>query len=163
MNGCVITCGVYGFDAQAFAKAVVAAKPDKFVDVRRRRGVRGHDYAFANSRRLQDLLENHGIPYMHRLDLAAPEDVMKREGEIDKAHHIARHERDSLSPEFIADYEREVLAGFDAAAFIATLGDGVQRPLLFCVERTASACHRGLIADAIVAQLGWDREDVVPR
>ena len=157
MTGTVITCGVYGFNADTFIEAVRNAETDMFVDIRRRRGVRGKDYTFANNLRLQAQLEHYAIPYSHRDDLAAP-----AETEVDRERGIARHERDSLSDEFVADYEREVLAGFDARAFIDSLGDHIQRPLLFCVERTANACHRGLVAAAIVDQLGWDRLDLEP-
>lgn len=156
----IITCGVYGFTAETFEAAVVTTKPDVFVDIRRRRGVRGSQYSFANSQRLQDMLAKHGITYVHRLDLAAPEAAMKREGEIDKREGIARHDRDHLSQEFITDYQHEVLDNFDAHAFAESLGD-VNRVLLFCVEKTPAACHRGLLADEIVHQLGWNREDIV--
>lgn len=162
MAGTVITCGVYGFTAETFAKAVRADRPDLFVDIRRRRGVRGSQYTFANNLRLQAMLEHYDIPYIHRDDLAAPAATILREVNVDKARGIARHERDSLSAEFVADYDREVLKDFDAQAFINSLGDAVTRPLLFCVERTAAGCHRGLVADAIVEQLGWDRLDIEP-
>lgn len=160
MNGTVITLGVYGYDADSFEQAIVAAKPDIVVDVRRRRGVRGAQYSFANSIRLQEMLAKNDIPYIHRLDLATPEAIMKREGVIDHEEHIARHNRDHLSDVFVADYTREVLAGFDAAAFVASLGEDVTRVLLLCVERTAAACHRGLLAAEIVKQLGWNRVDL---
>ncbi len=162
MAGCVITCGVYGFTPEAFAAAVRAAQPDVFVDIRRRRGVRGSEYAFANSQRLQDLLAGYDIPYVHRIDLAAPETAIKREGELDRQRGIARHDREALSPEFIAEFTSTVLHEFDADAFITSLGDSVQRPLLFCVERTAAACHRGLVAEAIADQPGWERLDLQP-
>lgn len=155
----IITCGVYGFTSQSFEDAVVSAQPDVFVDIRRRRGVRGSQYSFANSQRLQEMLARNGIPYVHRIELAAPEQAMKREGEFDKAEGIARHERNHLSAEFVADYEHEVLAQFDATKFVESLGDP-NRVLLLCVEATPTACHRGLLADVIVAQLGWDRLDL---
>lgn len=157
----IITCGVYGFTAESFEKAVVDSKPDVFVDTRRRRGVRGSQYSFANSTRLQEMLANHDITYVHRIDLAPSESLIKREGEIDSSRNIARHERDRLSDEFTAAYKREVLDDFDAQAFTESLDD-VDRVLILCVEQTPEACHRGLLADAIVDQLGWDREDLVP-
>lgn len=53
MNGTILTLGVYGYDANAFERAILDAKPDIVVDIRRRRGVRGARYSFANSTRLQ--------------------------------------------------------------------------------------------------------------
>lgn len=161
MTGTIITLGVYGHTADSFEQAVLKAKPDVFVDVRRRRGVRGAQYNFANSKRLQEMLAKNGIAYIHRIDLAPPEAAVKREGEIDHQEHIARHDRDHLSDEFVAAYTREVLDDFDAEAFISSLGDDVQRVLLLCVEKTPAACHRGLLAEAIAQQLGWQRQDLV--
>lgn len=162
MKPTVLTCGVYGFDGKSFKKAVQKAKPDVFVDVRRRRGVRGHDYAFANSQRLQDMLQELSIPYVHRLDLAPPQSLVKHEGEVDKKHHIARHDREELSPEFVRKYSSDVLKDLDVSKLIDELGDNVKRPLFFCVERTAAACHRGLLAEHIANELGWSRKDLEP-
>ena len=47
----VFTIGVYGWDEEDFAQALRDAAPDVFVDVRRRRGLRGSTYAWANSTR----------------------------------------------------------------------------------------------------------------
>lgn len=157
----IITCGVYGFTADAFEAAVVASKPDVFVDTRRRRGVRGAQYSFANSNRLQDMLAKNDITYIHRIDLAPSAALVKREGENDRNRHIARHDRDQLSDEFIASYQQDVLEDFDAQAFWESLGKP-NRILILCVEETPAACHRGLLAAAIVDQLGWDRVDVIP-
>lgn len=156
----IITCGVYGFTAETFEAAVVGSKPDVFVDTRRRRAVRGSRYSFANSKRLQEMLANHGITYIHKAELAPSESVIRREGEIDSSRNIARHERDRLSDEFIEAYHSEVLNDLDARAFVESLGNP-ERVLILCVEQTPDACHRGLLAEAMVKQLGWDREDLV--
>lgn len=165
MSGTIITCGVYGFTAESFEQAIVQVKPYVFVDIRRRRGVRGAQYSFANSVHLQDMLARHGIRYVHALELASSEVAMKREGVMDKQQGIARHHRDHLSPAFIRDYRHDVLDAFDARAFVASLADDGPAParlLLFCVERTPAACHRGLLAEEIHRQLGWERVDLVP-
>lgn len=156
----IITCGVYGFTAETFEAAVVGSKPDVFVDTRRRRAVRGSRYSFANSQRLQEMLENHDITYIHRIDLAPSQSVIKREGEMDLSRKVARHDRDRLSDEFIEAYHSEVLNDLDARAFVESLGNP-ERVLILCVEQTPDACHRGLLAEAMVKQLGWDREDLV--
>ncbi len=49
----IVTIGAIGYSAEAFFRALQQAGVDTFVDVRRRRAVRGADYAFANSQRLQ--------------------------------------------------------------------------------------------------------------
>ncbi len=157
----IITCGVYGFTEDTFEKAVVNAKPDVFVDTRVRRAVRGSQYKFANSQRLQNLLGKNNITYIHNKELAPSRTAVMREGEIDKKKGIALHDREELSDEFIEDYRRKVLDDFDARELIESLGD-VERVLIFCVEATPEACHRGLLADAIVDQRHWKREDLLP-
>ena len=46
-----VTLGVYGFTPSAFFEALQRAGVDTFCDIRWRRGVRGREYAFANSAR----------------------------------------------------------------------------------------------------------------
>jgi len=52
------TIGVYGFDAGSFLRALQTADVRVLLDVRQRRGVRGPEYAWANSTRLQAALAN---------------------------------------------------------------------------------------------------------
>lgn len=56
MKPAIMTIGVYGFDEQSFFQALQNARVDTLCDIRARRGVRGSDYAFANSERLQKRL-----------------------------------------------------------------------------------------------------------
>ncbi|MFN2179799.1 MAG: hypothetical protein ACK2UV_09955, partial [Candidatus Promineifilaceae bacterium] len=56
----IVTIGVYGFDETTFFQALKDAGVDTFCDIRRRRGVRGSRYAFANSKRLQKRLAELG-------------------------------------------------------------------------------------------------------
>jgi hypothetical protein len=53
----LFTIGAYGFDADHFFDTLQQANVDLFLDIRRRRGVRGSEYAFANANRLQEELE----------------------------------------------------------------------------------------------------------
>ena len=59
------TIGVYGWNLDAFLHALAAADVALLLDVRQRRGVRGSDYTWANSLRLQDALAQAGIAYRH--------------------------------------------------------------------------------------------------
>src|SRR5919206_134793 len=52
----VATIGVYGFSGSTFLAALRDADVVLLIDVRQRRGVRGSEYAWANSRRLQAAL-----------------------------------------------------------------------------------------------------------
>jgi hypothetical protein len=148
-----ITIGAHGWDAERFFGALVAAGVDTFCDLRARRGVRGREYAFANSQRLQARLAELGIRYVHRLDLAPSAATRSQQHAADEATHTAKRSRAILSPAFIESYHRERLAGFDAAAFVADLGSDARVIALFCVEREPVACHRSLLAERLTHDL----------
>ena len=57
----VATIGVYGFSAETFLHPLREANVGLLLDVRQRRGVRGSEYAWANSARLQAALDRAGI------------------------------------------------------------------------------------------------------
>ncbi len=158
----VFTIGVYGWAEEDFAQAVREAAPDVFVDVRRRRGLRGRAYAWANSTRLQAILAQSGIPYLHRLDVA-PSDATRHIVARDaKSEGIGYRERTSLSREYLDAYGQEVLAGFDAEGFGASLGGGAESIMLFCVERVPAACHRSLLAARLAGDLGAEVTHILP-
>jgi uncharacterized protein (DUF488 family) len=142
-----VTIGVYGFDAERFFRALVDAHVDTLCDIRRRRGVRGADYAFANSRRLQERLASLNIRYLHRIDLAPADDLREKQAKVDEQTHTARRQRKLLSDQFVAGYRDTVLAGFDGVRFVAEFGPTAHVVALLCVEREPAACHRSLLAD----------------
>jgi uncharacterized protein (DUF488 family) len=143
----VVTIGAYGWEADAFFDALVAARVACFCDIRARRGVRGPEYAFANSSRLQARLGAAGIAYEHRPDLAPSAALRAGLAKADAAAGIRRRARAHLDPAFAAAYAAERLTGFDAAGFLAA---HPARPVcLFCVEREPAACHRSLVAERL--------------
>ena len=142
----VLTIGAYGFDAATFVDALRSAGADVFIDIRARRGVRGAAYAFANAKRLQRALAEAGIRYVHVKDLAPSRAVRDAQYRADAELGIAKRERTSLGPAFVAAYENECLSGFDPGAFAETHVREACRPVLFCVEREPRACHRSLVA-----------------
>ena len=158
----IVTIGVYGYTAESFREALERADVDVFVDTRRRRGVRGHEYAFANSTRLQDLLAGMGIRYVHRLDLAPSEEVVHAQNQADRDAGIRRRDRDHLTSEFKAAYTRDVLDGFDSNEFADSLGPDVGSILIFCVEGLPAACHRSLLAEKLAHDLGGEVDHIVP-
>jgi hypothetical protein len=149
-----VTIGAHGWEADRFFGALVAAGVDTFCDLRARRGVRGREYAFANSQRLQARLAGLGIVYLHRLDLAPSAAARSEQYAADAATHTAKRSRTLLSPAFIECYRRERLGGFDSARFVADLGPEARVVALFCVEREPQACHRSLLAERLVHDLG---------
>jgi uncharacterized protein (DUF488 family) len=157
-----VTIGVYGFDADQFFAALVDQRVDTLCDIRRRRAVRGHEYAFANSQRLQARLAEVGIRYLHYVDLAPSTDLRKQQEAADKQGHTARRKRALLSPQFVQGYEQSVLAGFDAAAFVASFPPDTHVVALLCVEREPAACHRSLLAAHLRQTLGVSVRHITP-
>ncbi len=153
----IVTIGVYGFSEQAFFEKLRAAGVDTFCDIRRRRGVRGREYAFANSGRLQKRLAELRIRYLHFRDLAPSPELRKRQSAADKAAGIAKRKRAALGEAFIAGY-RDARSGFDSRKFIESLGPQTGVAALFCVERDPAACHRSLLAERLQEDLGADIE-----
>jgi uncharacterized protein (DUF488 family) len=149
-----VTIGVYGWDAESFFDALRRAKVDLLVDIRRRRGVRGAEYAFANSGRLQDRLAELGVRYLHRIDLAPSEAIRKSQHAVDEDAHVARRQRTELSEAFRHGYKTEVLDHFASRQFAEDLGPDTRVAALLCVEREPSACHRGLLAAQLQKDLG---------
>ena len=155
----IVTIGVYGFTEQEFFDALQAAQVDLLCDVRRRRGVRGSQYAFANSQRLQQRLAELGIAYRHVLELAPSLAVRDIQFASDEATKTPKRQRATLDPAFAEAYRRECLANFSPADFLAELPAEVRTIAFFCVERAREACHRSLVA-AEFAALGLEVEHI---
>lgn len=158
----IVTIGVYGFDEASFTQALRDAGVDMVCDIRRRRGMRGATYAFANSNRLQARLAELGIRYLHRLDLAPGPKARQQQHFADKATGVSKRQREILDPAFIRAYRRECLAGFDSCQFLADLGPETRVVALLCVERSPTACHRSLLADHLAREPGVTIQHIVP-
>jgi uncharacterized protein (DUF488 family) len=92
----IVTIGVYGFSEEAFFRTLQEAGVDTFCDIRWRRGVRGREYAFANSARLQKRLAELGIRYLHFRELAPSPELRKRQTAADKAAGVEKRKRTGL-------------------------------------------------------------------
>jgi uncharacterized protein (DUF488 family) len=151
----IITIGVYGFGESEFFAQLQAAHVDCFCDVRQRRAVRGRDYAFVNSLRLQARLAEMGIRYLHIKELAPSPQLRQTQYAADKRAKTGKRDRSVLDPAFAAAYRAAHLTGFSPQAFVASLRDpsgrDAQVVALFCVERAPEACHRSLIAAELAA------------
>jgi len=157
----IITLGVYGATEFAFFTALRDAGVDTFCDIRARRGVRGSEYAFVNSQRLQARLAELGIRYLHFKELAPSETLRKRQYAADKLDRIAKRQRTELSELFVSGY-REERRGFESEKFVAQLGPDARVVALFCVERAAAACHRSLLAERLQHDLGLEIVHLTP-
>jgi uncharacterized protein (DUF488 family) len=158
----IVTIGVYGFTAEQFLQALLAAQVDTFCDLRGRRGMRGSSYAFANSERLQHMLQEQSIRYVHLKDLA-PSVILREVQKLeDKKRKEQKRAREQLAPAFIEQYKQMHLADFDASAFLRQLGGDTQVLALFCVEREAAACHRSLVAACLAQAFDLSIRHIVP-
>ncbi|RMD60209.1 DUF488 domain-containing protein [Candidatus Parcubacteria bacterium] len=158
----IVTIGVYGFDEAGFFSALTSSRVDTFCDLRRRRGLRGRAYAFANSCRLQKRLAVLGIRYVHIKELAPSPAIRDVQREDDRRHGIGKRERAFLSPAFIQAYQSECLQNLTVAKFRDLIGPDARVVALFCVEREPEACHRSLVADKLADELGIEPEHIRP-
>ena len=149
----VATVGVYGFTLEAFLAALRAADVRLLVDVRQRRGVRGPEYAWANSKRLQAALAEAGIEYEHRLELAPTTELRRLQYREDERQGVGKRSRERLAPEYAERYASEILDRVDLGALAAELPHA-GRAALLCVERDPEACHRSLIAERLATEHG---------
>jgi uncharacterized protein (DUF488 family) len=149
----VVTIGVYGFDQAAFLAALARARVKVLLDVRQRRGVRGSEYAWANSARLQAALADAGIDYRHHKELAPTTELRRLQYAEDDRLGVGKRSRVELAPEYRDRYTREILDQVDLEPIVASLpADGATA--LLCVERDPEACHRSLIADRMASEHG---------
>jgi hypothetical protein len=148
-----VTIGVYGFSEDGFFEALRKAGVDTFCDIRWRRGVRGSEYSFVNSARLQKRLGEMDIRYFHFRNLAPTPDLRARQTAADKAEGTTKRQRATLGELFITGYREENLAKFDARNFLEALGNQARVVALFCVEGNPSACHRSLLAERLQQEM----------
>jgi uncharacterized protein (DUF488 family) len=148
----VATIGVYGWTNELFLDALRRADVGLLLDVRQRRGVRGSEYAWANSKRLQAALGTAGIEYRHLPDLAPTTELRGLQYAEDERLGVGKRSRDELAPAYRERYTREILDQADVGAIVAELPAG--SVALLCVERDPEACHRSLIAERLEAEHG---------
>ncbi len=147
------TIGVYGFTAESFLGALHDADVRLLADVRQRRGVRGSQYAWANSLRLQAALAEAGIAYRHHRELAPTTELRRLQYREDARLGVGKRSRVELAPEYTRRYREEILYPANLDSFVETLPrEG--RTALLGVERDPEACHRSLIADRLAGEHG---------
>ena len=148
MTGRIATIGVYGFTGETFIAALREAGAVLVLDVRQRRGVRGSEYSWANSKRLQALLADARIGYRHLAELAPTTELRQLQYREDDRLGVGKRSRSVLAEEYSRRYSAEILDRADLEAIEAELPSGLS--VLLCVERDPAACHRSLIAERLV-------------
>jgi uncharacterized protein (DUF488 family) len=157
----VATIGVYGFTAQTFLERLREAGVGVLVDVRQRRGVRGSEYAWANSTRLQATLAEAGIEYRHHKELAPTSELRQLQYREDDRQGVGKRSRTQLAREYRERYVAEILDCADLDAVEAGFSTD-RATALVCVERDPEACHRSLIAERLAARYGLEELHLGP-
>ncbi len=147
----VATIGVYGFDRDTFLAALSDAGVELVLDVRQRRGVRGAQYAWANSKRLQAALAEAGIAYEHRPELAPTTALRQLQYAEDDRRGVGKRNREELAEAYVAGYTEQILDPADLDAVLELLPEKGAAALL-CVERDPEACHRSLVAERLAEE-----------
>src|ERR671911_2231595 len=149
----MVTIGVYGFDEESFLRRLRHADVRLLLDVRQRRGVRGPEYAWANSLRLQAALARARIAYEHHPELAPTTELRQLQYAEDDRQRVGKRSRRELAPQYRERYIAEILDEADLDPVVASLPEA-GAAALFCVERDPEACHRSLVAERLEAGHG---------
>jgi uncharacterized protein (DUF488 family) len=158
----IATIGVYEFDAPSFIAPLDEAGVTKVFDIRQRRGVRGARYAWANAQRLQRLLAEARIGYEYHPELAPDTELRHLQYRDDDRQGVGKRSRVRLAPEYVREYTEEILDLVPLEPLVGQLpvhGAGA----LLCVEATARACHRSLVADRLAERFGFEVTHIEPR
>lgn len=144
----VKTIGVYGKTESEFFETLKKNNIDTFIDIRRRRGVRGAKYSFVNSTKLQNRLKELNINYIYEINLAPTSEIRELQKTSDKKHGIVKRDRNRLGTEFILAYKSEIITKYNFEQLLHSLKNkNAKNIVLFCVEEEAEACHRSLVTD----------------
>jgi uncharacterized protein (DUF488 family) len=157
----IATIGVYGFDLTGFLAALHAANVGLLLDVRQRRGVRGREYAWANSQRLQAALAEAGVAYEHHRELAPTTELRQLQYREDAREGVGKRSRTKLAAEYRERYLSEILNCVDLAEIVEALPADTVSALL-CVERDPAACHRSMIAQRMADECGVSVSHLLP-
>ncbi|RZU03585.1 uncharacterized protein DUF488 [Kribbella rubisoli] len=155
------TIGVYEFDVESFLQRLQDADVRLLVDVRQRRGVRGPEYAWANSLRLQAALADVRIAYEHHPELAPTTELRELQYAEDDRQGVGKRSRRELAAEYVRRYTTEILDQADLTSIVSALPTNGIAALL-CVELEPASCHRSLIAKRLTEHHGITIEHLRP-
>jgi uncharacterized protein (DUF488 family) len=157
----IATIGVYEFDGASFIHALDRAGVTQLLDIRQRRGVRGTQYAWANANRLQARLAEAGIGYAYHPELAPDTEMRQLQYRADDRQGVGKRSRQRLAPEYVREYTEEILNLVPLEPLVRGLPVHGLAALL-CVEATAEACHRSLVAQRLAERFGFAVIDIEP-
>ena len=151
----IFTIGVYGSTERQFFGKLAENGIDAFCDIRQRRGVRGSQYTFVNSKRLQDKLAEMNINYTYLKELSPTREIRAAQKEADKRNGIQKKDRTRLGDVFINGY-KEHIADYDFGALVEMLKSmHADKVVFFCVEESPYACHRSIVVERLHKLFGY--------
>ena len=154
------TIGVYNSTEGEYFNKLINNRIDTFCDIRQRRGVRGAEYKFVNSKYLQSRLNELGINYIYIPELAPTAEIRKLQKDADLKSGILKRDRTQMGKVFVDTYLKTIADSFDFKQCIAELIEaGANRVVLFCVEEKPEACHRSIVGNEI-ARFGFKITDL---
>ena len=157
----IATIGVYEYDGASFVRELDAAGVTLLLDIRQRRGVRGAQYAWANANRLQARLAEARIGYEHHPELAPDTEMRQLQYREDARQGVGKRSREELSPEYVRAYTEEILNLVPLEPLVRRLPvHGIAA--LMCVEASAAACHRSLVAGRLAERFGFEVVNLEP-
>jgi uncharacterized protein (DUF488 family) len=157
----IATIGVYDFDGASFVRALDGAGVTQIIDIRQRRGVRGPQYAWANSNRLQARLAEARIGYEYHPELAPDTEMRQLQYRDDAREGVGKRSRERLSPDYVRVFTADVLDLVPLEPLVRRLPVHGMAALL-CVEATAQACHRSLVAQRLAERFGFEIINLEP-
>ncbi len=157
----IATIGVYDYDGPSFIRELDEARVTLLLDIRQRRGVRGPQYAWANANRLQARLAEARIGYEHHPELAPDTEMRNLQYREDARQGVGKRSRDELSPAYVRAYTEEILDLVPLEPLVRRLPvHGIAA--LMCVEASAAACHRSLVAARLAHRFGFEVVNLEP-
>jgi uncharacterized protein (DUF488 family) len=157
----LVTVGVYDWTPETFLAALRHAGVTQLLDLRQRRGVRGPQYAWANSKRLQAALAEAGIAYEHLPELAPTTELRHLQYAEDTRQGVGKRSRAVLADEYVKRFTTERLDQVDLKPLVESM-PATGAVALLCVERDPEACHRSLVAERIADRFGLALEHLRP-
>ena len=157
----LVTVGVYDWTPESFLAALRHACVTQLLDLRQRRGVRGPQYAWANSKRLQAALAEAGIAYEHLPELAPTTELRHLQYAEDARQGVGKRSRAVLADEYVKRFTTERLDEIDLKPLVESM-PAAGAVALLCVERDPEACHRSLVAERIADRFGLALEHLRP-
>lgn len=153
----IFTIGVYNSTEESYFGKLRDNKIDILCDIRQRRGVRGSQYKYVNSKFLQAKLQELGIKYRYIKELAPTNEIRQKQKDADKANGETKKQRTTLGSVFKSEYLKQVLDAYDINKLANDLMDsGAKNIVFFCVEELAAACHRSLVAHKLASMLNCE-------